>query len=249
MDPDEPGTQYRYIGGGGPNGPKSIDNTACGIFKFQNSYQKEQPKKTVTIKKIVQEFGGTAYSQEALNKKFDFYIALYKYNGSEYEALNYREIETIINKWIAENPGKGDIVTGKYKDEIPVPIGDNKTVKTYLPKISLKHGESISLDLDANLYYKILESKDEGYEVAKAVVNNSGHESPITIKEVHINECDYSITEIMDQGKEFTFKNPRITLVPTGLRGDITPYLFSIFGFTMMAGMYLTIRKKKRVEI
>ena len=249
LDPDEPGTQYRYIGGGGPNGPKSIDNTACGIFKFQNSYQKEQPKKTVTIKKIVQEFGGTAYSQEALNKKFDFYIALYKYNGSEYEALNYREIETIINKWIAENPGKGDIVTGKYKDEIPVPIGDNKTVKTYLPKISLKHGESISLDLDANLYYKILESKDEGYEVAKAVVNNSGHESPITIKEVHINECDYSITEIMDQGKEFTFKNPRITLVPTGLRGDITPYLFSIFGFTMMAGMYLTIRKKKRVEI
>ena len=249
LDPDEPGTQYRYIGGGGPNGPKSIDNTACGIFKFQNSYQKEQPKKTVTIKKIVQEFGGTAYSQEALNKKFDFYIALYKYNGSEYEALNYREIETIINKWIAENPGKGDIVTGKYKDEIPVPIGDNKTVKTYLPKISLKHGESISLDLDANLYYKILESKDEGYEVAKAVVNSSGHESPITIKEVHINECDYSITEIMDQGKEFTFKNPRITLVPTGLRGDITPYLFSIFGFTMMAGMYLTIRKKKRVEI
>ena len=249
LDPDEPGTQYRYIGGGGPNGPKSIDNTACGIFKFQNSYQKEQPKKTVTIKKIVQEFGGTAYSQEALNKKFDFYIALYKYNGSEYEALNYREIETIINKWIAENPGKGDIVTGKYKDEIPVPIGDNKTVKTYLPKISLKHGESISLDLDANLYYKILESKDEGYEVAKAVVNNSGHESPITIKEVHINECDYSITEIIDQGKEFTFKNPRITLVPTGLRGDITPYLFSIFGFTMMAGMYLTIRKRKRVEI
>ena len=249
LDPDEPGTQYRYIGGGGPNGPKSIDNTACGIFKFQNSYQKEQPKKTVTIKKIVQEFGGTAYSQEALNKKFDFYIALYKYNGSEYEALNYREIETIINKWIAENPGKGDIVTGRYKDEIPVPIGDNKTVKTYLPKISLKHGESISLDLDANLYYKILESKDEGYEVAKAVVNNSGHESPITIKEVHINECDYSITEIMDQGKEFTFKNPRITLVPTGLRGDITPYLFSIFGFTMMAGMYLTIRKRKRVEI
>ena len=250
-DPDDPqSTKYRYIGGGGPNGPKTIDNTACGIFKFQNNYQKEeQPKKTVTIKKIVQEFGGTAYSQEALNKKFDFYIALYKYNGSEYEALNYREIETIINKWIAENPGKGDIVTGRYKDEIPVPIGDNKTVKTYLPKISLKHGESISLDLDANLYYKILESKDEGYEVAKAVVNNSGHESPITIKEVHINECDYSITEIMDQGKEFTFKNPRITLVPTGLRGDITPYLFSIFGFTMMAGMYLTIRKRKRVEI
>lgn len=249
-DPVDPqGPKYRYIDGGGPRGPKTIDDTACGIFKFQNNYQKEQPKKTVTIKKIVQEFGGTAYSQEALNKKFDFYIALYKYNGSEYEALNYREIETIINKWIAENPGKGDIVTGRYKDEIPVPIGDNKTVKTYLPKISLKHGESISLDLDANLYYKILESKDEGYEVAKAVVNNSGHESPITIKEVHINECDYSITEIMDQGKEFTFKNPRITLVPTGLRGDITPYLFSIFGFTMVAGMYLTIRKKKRVEI
>ena len=248
LDPDNPGTQYRYIGGGGPNGPKSIDNTACGIFKFQNSYQKEQPKKTVTIKKIVQEFGGTAYSQEALNKKFNFFIALYRYNGSEYVPLSFEECQTIVNKWKSDYP-TGDARIGGIRGPISVPIGDNKTVLQYLPRVSLKHGESISLKLDNDMYYRIFESKDEGYEVAKAVVNDSGRELPITIKEVHINEDDYSITEIMDQGKEFTFKNPRITLVPTGLRGDITPYLFSIFGFTMMAGMYLTIRKRKRVEI
>ena len=117
----------------------------------------------------------------------------------------------------------------------------------YLPRVSLKHGESISLNLDSDLYYRILESKDKGYDVAKA--EKKTPPKSVTIKEVRINDHDYSITEIFDQGDEFIFRNPRQTLVPTGLRGDITPYLFSIFGFTMMAGMYLTIRKRKKVEI
>lgn len=210
VDPDDSqGSQYRYVDGGGQNGSKTIDNTACGIFKFENSYQKEEQKKTITIKKIVEEFGGTAISQKAENKKFDFYIALFRRNGSEYVPLNddiknFGEISAIINKWIAENPGKGDMVTGIYKDKVDVPVGNGKTVSAYMPKISLKHGESISLNLDANMYYKILESKDEGYEAAKAVVKDSGHESPITITEVHINKCDYSTTDIFDQGKEKT---------------------------------------------
>ena len=50
-------------------------------------------------------------------------------------------------------------------------------------------------------------------------------------------------------GQTITFNNPRITAVPTGLRGDLTPYLFSIFGFTLMAGAYFAINKKKRREI
>ena len=120
---------------------------------------------------------------------------------------------------------------------------------TYMPKISLKHGESITLQLDENIHYKILESLDKDYEVAKAEEKYADHTQTTAITKVRIYQSYYSSTGIYDQGMEFTFKNPRITLVPTGLRGDITPYLFSIFGFTMMAGMYLTIRKRKRVEI
>ena len=215
-------------------------------YSFKNNYVPVQtPKKTITIKKIVEEFGGTAYSPEATNKSFDFYIGLYRYNGAEYVPLSMNETEKIVNDWTTEHPGDSRI--GKYKDKIPVPVGNNKTVMQYLPKVSLKHGESISLNLDTDLYYRILESKDKGYDVAKA--EKKTPPTKVTIKEVHINDCDYSITEIFDQGDEFTFRNPRQTLVPTGLRGDITPYLFSIFGFTMMAGMYLTIRKRKKVEI
>ena len=36
---------------------------------------------------------------------------------------------------------------------------------------------------------------------------------------------------------------------PTGLVRDITPYILSIFGFTLMAGAYFAINKKKRREI
>lgn len=220
-------------------------------YHFFNTYKNvpvPKREKTITIRKVVEEFGGTAFTPEALTKKFNFFIALYRYNGSEYVPLSFEECQTIVNKWKSDYP-TGDARIGGIRGPISVPIGDNKTVLQYLPRVSLKHGESISLKLDNDMYYRIFESKDEGYEVAKAVVNDSGRELPITIKEVHINEDDYSITEIMDQGKEFTFKNPRTTIIPTGLRGDITPYLFSIFGFTMMAGMYLTIRKRKRVEI
>ena len=258
-DPDDPqSTKYRYIGGGGPNGPKTIDNTACGIFKFQNSYQKEeQPKKTVTIKKIVEEFGGTAYTPEALNKKFDFYIALYRYDGSNYTSLSLDEASALVEKWRDQHPefARTDTSTiGGIKDTVPVQMPDGSTVMTYMPKISLKHGQSITLQLDGNIYYKILEFLNQDnevaeYEVAKAEEKYAGHTQTTVINKVHINNCNYSSTGIYDQGMEFTFKNPRITLVPTGLRGDITPYLFSIFGFTMMAGMYLTIRKRKRVEI
>ena len=220
-------------------------------YHFFNTYKNvpvPKREKTITIRKVVEEFGGTAFTPEALTKKFNFFIALYRYNGSEYVPLSFEECQTIVNKWKSDYP-TGDARIGGIRRPISVPIGDNKTVLQYLPRVSLKHGESISLKLDNDMYYRIFESKDKGYEVAKAVVNDSGRELPITIKEVHINEDDYSITEIMDQGKEFTFKNPKTTIIPTGLRGDITPYLFSIFGFTMMAGMYLTIRKRKRVEI
>ena len=258
VDPDDPqGSQYRYVGGGGQNGPKSIDNTACGIFKFENSYQKEEQKKSITIRKVVEEFGGTAFTPEAKNKKFDFYIALYRYDGSKYTALSFSEVSALVEKWRDQHTefARTDYSTiGGIKDTVPVQMPDGTTVMTDMPKISLKHGESIKLQLDADVHYKILEflNKDSEvaeYEVAKAEERYAGHTQTTVINKVHINKCNYSSTSIYNEGKEFTFKNPRITLVPTGLRGDFTPYVLCLCGFTFMAGVYLSIKKKKREEV
>ena len=151
-------------------------------------------------------------------------------------------------KWKSEHPG--DTRIGSYTSLLAVPMADGSTINMHLIRVSLKHGESLSLNLDSDLYYKVLELKDEKYEVAKAVKKNHGFSIPIPVQEVSIGDKKYSITtDIYDQGTEFTFKNPRITLVPTGLRGDLTPYVLSLCGFTFMAGLYLSIKKKKREEV
>ena len=72
----------------------------------------------------------------------------------------------------------------------------------------------------------------------------------IGYQEEKLGRSIYTYTDLTtNQGQTVVFKNPRITVVPTGLRGDLTPYLFSIFGFTLMAGAYFAINKKKRREI
>ena len=224
-------------------------------YHFFNTYKNvpvPKREKTITIRKVVEEFGGTAFTPEALNKKFDFFIALYRYDGSKYTPLSLDEADALVKKWRDQHPKFASTDTstiGRVQDNVPVQMPDGSTVMTYMPKISLKHGESITLQLDENIHYKILESLDKDYEVAKAEEKYADHTQTTAITKVRIYQSYYSSTGIYDQGMEFTFKNPRITLVPTGLRGDIIPYLFSIFGFTMMAGMYLTIRKRKRVEM
>jgi len=257
---------YKFVGKGkdgkGKNGDRTeLYNLLAGrdyfTYEFNNLYKQVDAPKNITIRKLVQEFGGTAFTQEAKNKKFDFYIALYRYDGSKYTSLSLDEASALVEKWRDQHPefARTDTSTiGGIKDTVPVQMPDGTTVMTNMPRISLKHGQSITLQVDGKIHYKILEFLNQDnevaeYEVAKAEEKYAGHTQTAAITKVHINQCNYSSTGIYDQGMEFTFKNPRITSVPTGLRGDITPYLFSIFGFTMMAGMYLTIKKRKRVEI
>ena len=238
---DSQGPKYRWIDGVVHDGPITIDNTACGIFKFQNKYQKEEPKRTVTIKKIVNEFGGL--SEQAKNDVFDFYMALY--NGNE--AYDETKTKNFFSNLSSETRGNNLGTT-----EIKVKEADGLIKNQWVIHFRLKHDESLSLTMDPNVYFSLFELKKEKY--GKAIVTGkwSGQEHDFT--EPSLMEIDastkYSYTNVLsNMGQTITFKNPRITLVPTGLHGDITPYLFSIFGFTMMAGMYLTIRKRKRVEI
>ena len=233
-DPNDPqGPKYRYIGGAVWQGPKTIDNTEDGIFKIENHYQKEEQKRTVTIKKIVNEFG-TELSQQAKDDVFDFYLALY--NGDE----AYDEVKT---QSFLDSLSTKDKIVGKKK--IKVKDQNDSTKEQWVIHFRLKHDESLSLAMDQNVYFRLFESKKEDYEIA-----TSGQDiiAP-TLMEIDAS-TKYSYTNILsNMGQTITFNNPRITVVPTGLRGDLTPYLFSIFGFTLMAGAYFAINKKKRREI
>ena len=217
-------------------------------YVFRNEYKQVTNDKTITIRKVVEELGGTAFTQDARNQKFNFYIALYRLNGSTFTPLTDTECNAMALKWKNDYPRDKRI--GSYIGPVDVPMADGSTVNMHLIRVSLKHGESLSLNLDSDLYYKVLELKDEKYEVAKAVKKEHGFSTSIDVQEVSIGDKKYSITtDIYNQEMEITFKNPKITLVPTGLRGDFTPYVLSLCGFTFMAGVYLSIKKKKREEV
>ena len=244
---------FGYKFAGKDNGPQTEqfndmnEGQGGNTYAFRNAYNQVTNDKTITIRKVVEELGGTAFTQEARNEKFNFYIALYRLNGSTFTPLTDTECNAMALKWKSEYPGDKRI--GSYTSALAVPMADGSTINTHLIRVSLKHGESLSLNLDSDLYYKVLELKDEKYEVARAVKKNHGS-VPIDVQEVSIGDKKYSITtDIYDKGAEFIFKNPRITLVPTGLRGDFTPYVLCLCGFTFMAGVYLSIKKKKREEV
>lgn len=242
---------YKFAGKDNTSITEDFNNMNEGqggnTYVFRNEYNQVTNDKTITIRKVVEELGGTAFTQEARDQSFNFYIALYRLNGSTLTPLTDNECDAMSKKWKREH--HGDARIGSYIGPVDVPMADGSTINTHLIRVSLKHGESLSLNLDSDLYYKVLELKDEKYEVARAVKKNHGS-IPIDVQEVSINGKKYSITtDIYNEGTEITFKNPRITLVPTGLRGDFTPYVLCLCGFTFMAGVYLSIKKKKREEV
>ena len=243
---------YKFAGKDNPSITEDFNDMNEGqggnTYVFRNKYNQVTNDKTITIRKVVEELGGTAFTQEARNQMFNFYIALYRLKGSTFTPLTDTECNAMALKWKSEYPGDKRI--GSYTSALAVPMADGSTINTHLIRVSLKHGESLSLNLDSDLYYKVLELKDEKYEVAKAVKKEHGFSTSIDVQEVSIGDKKYSITtDIYNQGMEITFKNPRITLVPTGLRGDFTPYVLCLCGFTFMAGVYLSIKKKKREEV
>ena len=116
----------------------------------------------------------------------------------------------------------------------------------------IKDEESIQVPLNSNYKFRVYEIIKAGYKKAE-------------IKAEWKNQTDDNITSLIgndennkfvymkdirqgNDGELITFTNPKLA-PPTGLVRDITPYLFSIFGFTLMAGAYFAINKKKRREI
>ena len=236
-------------------------------YHFFNTYKNvpvPKKEKTITIRKVVEEFGGTAFTTEARNKSFEFYIGLFTYDGNKYIPLSDEDINKYIdNKWKPNNNGRsghGEVNNIKG-NKIQFDDGRGNKINATVVCMKLKHGESLTLPIDENIYYKIFESREDDYDLAKGEMSKDGISETLDIREVKYDYTDfrkgkyvyikeaYSATDFLSRDGEITFRNPRKTLVPTGLRGDFTPYVLCLCGFTFMAGLYLSIKKKKREEI
>ena len=213
---------------------------------IKNTYKPEEPKRKVTIEKIVKT-GGLDYVSEGNKKRpFDFYLRVYhpdKVVGnktlpgepfSKEELLAFKnslpeEVQKKLDKELYEIPPKSDI---------------------YAIHFTLKHGEKLEFMIDEKLSYDFSEGKINGFnkpdidkkygsngvfKYCSLVPENEAIPYWFTCERIKVNEYDY-----------VQFTNNAKLPVPTGIVRDITPYILGIFGFVAMAGAYLTISKKRR---
>ena len=232
------------------SGSKSLDSSEpCkpnNVFQITNCYEKKDNPKTITVKKVVT---GIARPTASSTEKFQFHLVIKKHDGGTGQPLSDTEMKSIINDLKAKYPkSSGFNIRGNS-----INLTSPKEINEYTISFELKDGDSIQIPLKPNYLFQVYEKKSEGYEKAKIVSDWKGRKRTIqaqTGQDDNHNEFTYmeALEEPYD-GAIITFENPAKFTIPTGLTRDTTPYLLSIFGFVAMAGVYLTIKKKKRIEI
>ena len=217
------------------SGPKSLDSSEpCkpdNVFKITNCYEKKDNPKTITVKKVVT---GMARPTASSTEKFQFHLVIKKHDGGTGQSLSGAEMDSIINDLIAKNTKRP-----KKNNEFTI-------------SFELKDGESIQIPLKPDYLFQVYEKKSAGYEKAKIVsdLNGNSRGIPAETGQDDTNEFTYmKEAETPYEGEIITFQNPAKFTIPTGLTRDTRPYLLSIFGFVAIAGVYLTIKKKKRIEM
>ena len=231
------------------SGPKSLDNSEpCkpdNVFKIKNCYEKKDNPKTITVKKVVT---GMARPTTSSTEKFKFHLVIKKHDGGTGQSLSPGEMDSIINELKAKNPNYSDFKISK----VSINLASPKEINEYTISFELKDGDSIQIPLKPNYLFQVYEKRSAGYEKAKIVsdLNGNSRGIPAETGQDDTNEFTYmKEAETPYDGEIITFQNPAKFTIPTGLTRDTTPYLFSIFGFVAMAGVYLIIRKKKRIEM
>lgn len=232
------------------SGSKSLDSSEpCkpdNVFKITNCYEKKDNPKTITVKKVVT---GMAKPTASSTEKFQFHLVIKKHDGGTGQSLSDTEKKSIISDLKAKYPkSSGFNIRGNS-----INLTSPKEINEYTISFELKDGDSIQIPLKPNYLFQVYEKKSEGYKKAEIVSDWKGSSRKITAEtgqDDHQNEFTYmeALEEPYD-GEIITFQNPAKFTIPTGLTRDTTPYLLSIFGFVAMAGVYLTIKKKKRIEI
>lgn len=232
------------------SGSKSLDSSEpCkpdNVFKITNHYEKKDNPKTITVKKVVT---GMARPTASSTEKFKFHLVIKKHDGGTGQSLSEEEMDSIINDMIAKNANSTEFEINKDLIKLKRP----KKINAFTISFELKDGESIQIPLKPNYLFQVYEKKSAGYEKAKIVSDLKGSSSRTIQAETgqdDNNEFTYmKEAETPYEGEIITFQNPAKFTIPTGLTRDTTPYLFSIFGFVAIAGVYLTIKKKKRIEM
>ena len=232
------------------SGPKSLDSSEpCkpdNVFKITNCYEKKDNPKTITVRKVVT---GMAKPTASSTEKFKFHLVIKKHDGGTGESLIPGEMDSIINDLKAKNANFTEFKIRKDSIYLTSP----KEINEFTIYFELKDGDSIQIPLKPNYLFQVYEKRSAGYEKAKIVSDwkgNSGVIQAETGQDDNHNEFTYmKEAETPYDGEIITFQNPAKFTIPTGLTRDTRPYLLSIFGFVAMAGVYLTIRKKKRIEM
>ena len=237
--------------------PYNVSSNPHGnTYSFNNFYNvTENPNVDITVKKIVEEFGGTAYTKQAKDQAFEFYLGLYHdvMDGQELKRKSYteQELNEVVKGFSPELQKSVKVV---YVDKLQTK-NDGVTLQAgaieaghYVISFELKHQQSITLPVKLGTKYRVYEKKDQGYREPR-------YERKIVSKNTIVRKDVYDSSSVwypcttynvIEESEIITWYNPRITSVPTGLVRDFTPYLFGIFGFVAMAGAYLTINKKRR---
>ena len=260
---------YKYKDGARPSSSQTITTaTRCtGIFSFTNTYEKVQPKKFVTIKKQVEEFGRSEPSDTEKAKQFEFAVVLYTYDGLGYvQPLNADAFQETYKLQGILNQGKTKGEKGWVEVKRLEVGGEGVSSLNF----KLSHNQSIQIPIPAKtkdgkeIYFRVLEKKEDEYQKVEIKAGISGQpergipaktenfkDEYDNINGVYKNTHNYTYTQDVMQNlsQTITFHNHKQLTIPTGLVRDITPYLFSILGFTLMAGAYFAINKKKRREI
>ena len=184
------------------------------------------------------------------NEKFQFHLVIKKHDkkhdGDTVQSLSETEMNSIKNDLKAKYP---NFNISKASINLTSP----KEINEYTISFELKDGDSIQIPLKTNYLFQVYEKKSEGYQKAKIVSDWQGNSRTITA-ETGQDDDHHEFTYMKEaetpyDGEIITFQNPAKFTIPTGLTRDTTPYLLSIFGFVAMAGVYLIIKKKKRIEI
>ena len=231
------------------SGSKSLDSSEpCkpdNVFKITNCYEKKDNPKTITVKKVVT---GMARPTASSTEKFKFHLVIKKHDGGTGQSLSPGEMKSIINDLKAKNANSTEFKISKASINLTTP----KEINEYTISFELKDGDSIQIPLKPNYLFQVYEMRTAGYEKAKIVsdLNGNSRGIPAETGQDDTNEFTYmKEAETPYDGEIITFQNPAKFTIPTGLTRDTRPYLLSIFGFVAMAGVYLTIKKKKRIEI
>ena len=212
--------------------------------KVKNTYNRVIKKQKISLKKEVKnKYMGDILHPDDKDRVYDFYLRVYhkeeKGNWINYRPFTSEELLTLRNSFDGAVRRKFDDTTV----EVPPKSG------TYALHFTLTNGEKIEFELDDNLAYDFSEKKIPGYEdpeIGKRYSSESKWEPCIIIESTsqYWYTCD-RIDVVKYSQVIYTNKATKV-ITPTGLVLNVAPYIFSIFGFAAMAGVYLTIRKKRR---